>query len=173
MLYRLTDGGPYYDETILGFIEGPDGLENEIISAVTDYANAVKERIRIEQAEAEMLAAKFKMDNPIEPKLLGKTFAEFYPEEARILSVGKKHKHYTDAKLKNVNFIESRNLRHQEIDNYNKRKREFIDSNRISREPITIKLPDGCRLVSEHKIITDLVVPNIDYNYRLIGDDID
>lgn len=146
-LYHITCGR-YEDYGTFCFLEAPEGFDSAIDSGLNAYAKACLEALQLADEEEEILESEFYEKFGKGPELL-KTFSVLHPEYAAILSFGKKHALFNEAKKTEGNFISARNSRLIEAATHHQKKMDYVKENKKLSTHLSLEsfLPAECKKV--------------------------
>jgi|GEM_PF-4762260 len=148
MLYQI-ETGTHYEHYTFGFIEGPVGFATAIEEAIRKFSEAsIKHSEKVSEA-TNLATAAFYFEHGPGPNPI-KTFGELHPEHESVMSVGKKHHLYPEAKAALTSFLSAQTQRQVAMQEYMGKCHDYI-AKQIAGilEDAIPKLPDflpaGCR----------------------------
>lgn len=163
MIYEVTSG-PYYEYSTHWYIEGPDGCGATLTSALKTYVDVCNKRVATLSEVSTLATTAFLFEHGPGP-LPFKRFGELHPKLDAVLSVGKKHPQYIEAKTARDDFLQARTLRNVESQDYYARQHAFVaehlknKTSEIGPVPeVESFLPPGFRIVEN-------VVEEINFDY--------
>lgn len=158
-LYHITTGR-YEDYGTFAFIEAPHAENNEVVirEAMARFDAACSAHRDLVAAVRQQATTKFVTLYPPPPPEESEKFSELYPAEAHVLSIGKTHVGFSQAKTAEQGFLNRRDGLRGQRASYNRKQAEFIEEE-VARlipnsQPITLSsyLPEGFKVVEVEEI---------------------
>ena len=158
-LYHVTQG-EHDDYGTYCFIEAPEGQGAAIKEAITSFAKASNQAVRLTREQEHRLQAEFEGKFGKGP-IFGEKFGDVYPQQVAVLAVGKKHVDFAAAKKAQEDFLATRESRKAERIANLQRQDAYIAENMPPAPEITLKnffQPDW-KLVKIEKIHIEEYIP--------------